>query len=245
MFPDQQRPQFNITHLQIALLVPEAPPAMAEQPAQTKLHAIRSRLQRNLVVVVRLNDSQSALDDLDARFTQIADPDVPAVERLMVNGVAVLNIRSLDQLNDEFQLEAMLLRVAAPNNDTLVFTFGDEAQLTRAMAPSPGAAGMSTSETVRTAVRMLPKSTASLVVLDFKPILREILRAIIEPGASVDELMASADLDPEEAQPAALGMSWRDTDLDVHLAFPAEIFPFVGRAVQEWIPYFGQFNARN
>ena len=128
--------------------------------------------------------------------------------------------------------------VAAPNNDTLVFTLGDEAQLTRAMAPSLGAANLSASETVRTAVRMLPESTSSLVVLDFRTILREALLADLGEGADVDRQMAFMGLQMEEAQPAALGMSWQNTDLDVHLSLPEEIFPFCGRALILGYPHF-------
>ncbi len=237
IFPDQQRPQIRITDLQIAVLAPEPPPAIANQPPPINPEAIHSRLQRNLIVVVRLDDSQSALDDLEARFNAAAAPAAPAVERLVLNGVDVLRIPNVEKLHDQFPDEPMLLMVAAPNKDTLVFTPGDEAQLILAMAPSLGAASMSTAEIVQTAVRMLPESTSSLVVLDFRTILREALLANLGQRGQFGHQLAFMGLQTEEPQPAALGISWGATELDVHLSLPAEIFPLIGRVLVFGYPY--------
>lgn len=228
LVPPQNELDLRISRVQAALLAPPPVPKDANDPGQHNFDDVAARLQSCLIVVVTVEDSQSALDQLEPLFKALVD--VASTERGELEGIPVLRVGLMVQ---ERKLE---LCIATPGRETLVFAAGGNVQLARALAPFHGDANLSGSETVHAAVRLLPESTSWLVALDLKKVFDELLQgfeAEDKIGQFINQLLR---FDEEDTLPVALGVSWQQSDLEVHLSLPEELLP-LARRVAPLLPF--------
>ena len=171
-----------------------------------------------------VEDSQVALAELKALF--VADFGMVSTEIVEVDHIPVLRIPQGFSLLGEVQ--NLELRIATPNRESLVFAYGGDEQLKRALEPFRNPANLSQSQTTKAAVRMLPQSTSWLVAMDLR-VLGEWLRQLLNQFPYYAFLSSLLIQEDENALPLALGMSWQKSDLDVNVSIPVETLPLAGR----------------
>ena len=238
-FPNQRKPEISLNAFQFALLAPDPIPADGEPRLPAKTLNAFERYYDCLILTATVPNAQTALKDIEtwfAAFDQIAQQNdgVNPLERLVaiesrdLQGVPVLQITmAADAQQILPMLAGVRLNIAAANGETLVCTLGGDEQLTRALAPSRGAASMSESAAVRAAVRMLPESTSSIAVTDLSRVIQEVMYRGRQDHAQW--LFEQLGLEPEVPFPVALGVSWRQSELDIQLSIPVETLPLLGR----------------
>lgn len=109
-----------------------------------------------------------------------------------------------------------MMRIGAPDNQTIVFATGGDEQIARVIAPFRGKSNLTQSPTVRMAVRMLPDATSYVTIADSRYL------CILTNGLMIGRSDSVANFLAENPMPIALGMSWRKSDLDVDLSIPWE-----------------------
>jgi tetratricopeptide (TPR) repeat protein len=215
----------RISRVQAAVLAPEpefAPEDEDGNPA-AQPHSDNPFLQllNRTVLVVTVDDSQVALTELKAFLVG----EGFATETVEQDHIPVLRIVHGFPIGEH---EVLDLRIATPNRESLVFAYGGDAQLKRALEPFRNPENLSKSRTTKAAVRMLPQSTSWLVAMDLR-VLGEWLRRLRNPifySAFLSSILLHED---ENSLPLAVGMSWQKSDLDVNVSIPVETLPLAGR----------------
>ena len=241
--PPQKELDIHISSVQAVLLAPEPVQKGAEDLARNKeLWDASFGFVGGLIFVVTVEDAEAALLELETLFAAVAESAAnPATQqhhiffqKVKLEGINVLLVNSA--LNGE---NYSIMRIAATGQKTLVFAAGGDEQLAWTLDSLRGDANLSGSETVRTAVRMLPESTSWVAVVDLKNVVPLAIRAY--PGdRSEQQANELLTLVGDMPLPLALGLSWEQSVLDVDLSLPKETLPFLGRILSFRDPILNQ-----
>jgi tetratricopeptide (TPR) repeat protein len=217
-----------ISGVQAAILAPE-PEFASENDDGNPVEQHHSdspyvQLLNRTILVVTVDDSQTALAELKSLFE--AAPMTLSVETGESDEIPVLRIGQRFSLSGaENHLE---LRIATPNRESLVFAYGGEKQLKRALEPFRDQTNLSQTQTIKAAVRMLPQSTSWIIAIDLR-VLGHWLRALKHQLPYYEFFSSILIQEDELALPFAVGLSWQKSDFDVHLSIPVETLPLAGR----------------
>ena len=238
----QKTLDIQISSIQAVLLAPEPVQKNGEDLArniQNKGYfAFIPGLEGGLIFVVTVEDPEAALEELETLFAALKQQPsffrIASTQKSKLGGITRLSVDLA--LNGE---NYPIVRIAATGQKTLVFATGNDEQLAWTLDSLRENANLSTSETIRAAVRMLPESTSWVAVVDLKNVVPLAISLYLGglPEQQANELLS---LVGDMPLPLALGLSWQQSVLDVDLSLPKETLPFIGRILSFLAPWLTQ-----